>query len=127
MASNPEIRRYVYEHLVNLNRVLHKMKRFGGTFSGKKLIALASEIEIVGFRRIHGNHHPSESVDPGFWNRNGAVEETPSKRRRVLLWTTNHQTQSSSPSTRRFEPSDSPSLKSTPTENDESLDTDPSC
>ena len=37
IPSNLEIRQFVYGHACDLNRVLHKMKRYGGTFSAKKL------------------------------------------------------------------------------------------
>ncbi|EAL22300.1 hypothetical protein CNBB4750 [Cryptococcus deneoformans B-3501A] len=42
IPSNLEIRQFVYGHACDLNRVLHKMKRYGGTFSAKKLKLLAS-------------------------------------------------------------------------------------
>ena len=58
--ENPQVRRYVREHLVNMNRVLHKMKRYGGTFSGKKLMICASEADVVGFRCSYEGRRVSE-------------------------------------------------------------------
>lgn len=45
----PGVRRFVYEHVKFLNVVLHKMKRYGGTFSGGKLQIGVPEIEVVGY------------------------------------------------------------------------------
>lgn len=45
----PGVRRFVLEHAKHLNVVLHKMKKFGGTFSGGKLQIAVEEIEVVGY------------------------------------------------------------------------------
>ncbi|TYJ51344.1 hypothetical protein B9479_008086 [Cryptococcus floricola] len=53
IPQNSQIRRFIYEHACDLNKVLHKMKRFGGTFSAKKLEVAVKEIKMVGFMCSH--------------------------------------------------------------------------
>ena len=48
--ENPGIRRFVWEHLQNVNRIVQRMKFCGGTFSGYKSIVCADEITVVGHR-----------------------------------------------------------------------------
>jgi hypothetical protein len=61
IPGNPNIRRFVYDHAQDLNVILHKMKRFGGTFSGKKIELGVREVKIVGYvcsldgRRVAGS------------------------------------------------------------------------
>lgn len=49
-AGNPGIRRFVWEHLNNVHRIIHRMGHHGGTFSGKKLEMCVPEVIIVGHR-----------------------------------------------------------------------------
>jgi hypothetical protein len=46
--ENPEIRRFVWEHFNNLNRVVHRMKYCGGTFSGFKALLCSPFITVLG-------------------------------------------------------------------------------
>lgn len=48
LESNSGIRRFVWEHFQNLNRVVQHMKYCGGTFSGPKTVLCAAEITVVG-------------------------------------------------------------------------------
>jgi hypothetical protein len=48
IPENPGIRRFVMEHLVNVNRIIQHIKYCGATFSGHKSILCASEIMVVG-------------------------------------------------------------------------------
>lgn len=48
IPGNPKIRRFVWEHFLNLNRVVQRMKYCGGTFSGTKLILCAAEFKVIG-------------------------------------------------------------------------------
>ena len=48
--ENPGIRKFVWEHFPNLNRVVQRMKYCGGTFSGPKTVLCAAEITVVGHR-----------------------------------------------------------------------------
>jgi hypothetical protein len=50
IPENAGIRRFVWEHFQNLNRVVQRMKYCGGTFSGHKTILCAEEITVVGHR-----------------------------------------------------------------------------
>ena len=48
LQQNPGIRRYVWEHLNDVHRILHRLGEAGGTVSGKKMQLCKSEVEIVG-------------------------------------------------------------------------------
>ena len=48
IPDNPGIRRFIWEHMQNVNRVLQRMKYSGGTFSGFKSVLCAAEITVVG-------------------------------------------------------------------------------
>jgi hypothetical protein len=50
IPENPKIRRFVWEHFQNFNRVVQRMKYCGGTFSGPKTTLCAEEITVVGHR-----------------------------------------------------------------------------
>ena len=50
IPENHGIRRFVWEHFQNLNRVVQRMKYCGGTFSGHKTTLCAEEITVVGHR-----------------------------------------------------------------------------
>jgi hypothetical protein len=50
IPDNPGIRRFVWEHFQNLNRVVQRVKYCGGTFSGFKSTLCAEEIVAVGHR-----------------------------------------------------------------------------
>ena len=50
IPENSGIRRFVWEHFQDLNRVVQRMKYSGGTFSGYKSILCASEITVLGHR-----------------------------------------------------------------------------
>ena len=48
LAENPRIRRYIWEHLNDLHRILHRIGQAGGTVSGKKMQLCRTEVQIVG-------------------------------------------------------------------------------
>ena len=50
IPENPGIRRFVWEHFQNVNRVVQRMKYCNGTFSGYKSLLCAEEITVVGHR-----------------------------------------------------------------------------
>jgi len=50
IVENSGIRKFVWEHFQNLNRVVQRMKYSGGTFSGPKTVLCAEEITVVGHR-----------------------------------------------------------------------------
>ena len=50
IPENPGIRRFIWEHLQDVNRVVQRMKYCGGTFSGYKSKICAPEITVTGHR-----------------------------------------------------------------------------
>ncbi|RXW11903.1 hypothetical protein EST38_g13952 [Candolleomyces aberdarensis] len=48
IPENPGIRRFVWEHIQDVNRVIQRMKYCGGTFSGKKTCLCRPEVTVVG-------------------------------------------------------------------------------
>jgi len=54
LSVNPGIRRFVWEHAVDLNRILHHLVHAGATVSAKKLQLCQPEIIVVG-RKCKGN------------------------------------------------------------------------
>ena len=50
IPQNPGIRRYVWEHLNDVHRILHRIGEAGGTVSGKKMQLCQPEVEIVGHK-----------------------------------------------------------------------------
>ena len=58
---NSTIRRFVWEHFQNLNRIVQRMKYAGGTFSGHKLALCSREIVVLGHRCTPEGRLPDES------------------------------------------------------------------
>lgn len=58
ITENPGIRRFVWEHFQNVNRVIQRMKYCGGTFSGYKTTLCAEEITVVGHRCTYEGRLP---------------------------------------------------------------------
>lgn len=48
IPENPGIRRYIWEHMQDVNRITERMKYCGGTFSGKKTNLCQEEFTVVG-------------------------------------------------------------------------------
>ena len=48
IPENPGIRRFVWEHFQNLNRIVQRVKYCNGTFSGAKSILCADSFSVVG-------------------------------------------------------------------------------
>jgi len=61
IPDNPNIRRFVWEHLTNVNRILQRMKYAGTTFSGKKLEICVPTIIILGQRCTYEGRVPNET------------------------------------------------------------------
>ena len=61
LKENDGVRQYVYEYLCSLNRVLWKMGKFGGTFSGKKLRLCDAVLTIVGFSCSYFGRKPTST------------------------------------------------------------------
>ena len=58
IPKNPGIRRFVWEHIQNMNRVVQCMKYCGGTFSRHKTTLCAAEIMVVGHRCTYDGRLP---------------------------------------------------------------------
>ena len=50
IPQNPGIHRFVWEHLNDVHRILHRIGEAGGTVSGKKMQLCLPEVEIVGHK-----------------------------------------------------------------------------
>ena len=50
LPENPGIRRYMWEHLNDVHRILHRIGEAGGTVSAKKMQLCQSEVTIVGHK-----------------------------------------------------------------------------
>lgn len=57
--GNSGIRRFVWEHMTTVNRILQRMKYAGGTFSGPKTTICADKIVIVGFDCSYMGRRPT--------------------------------------------------------------------
>jgi hypothetical protein len=60
IPENSGIRRFVWEHMNNVNRILQRMKYCGGTFSGKKTVVCAEAIEVLGHKCDYEGKKPTE-------------------------------------------------------------------
>ena len=61
IPDNPGIRRFVWEHFQDLNRIVQRMKYSRGTFSGYKSFLCAQEITVLGNRCTMEGWRPDES------------------------------------------------------------------
>lgn len=61
IPENPGIRRFIWEHLQDVNRVVQRMKYCGGTFSGYKSLICAPEIVVTGHRCTFEGRLPEQS------------------------------------------------------------------
>ena len=59
IPENDGIRRFVWEHMQNVNRILQRMKYCNGTFSGKKTVICADAIEVVGHKCDYEGRKPT--------------------------------------------------------------------
>ncbi|KAF9553054.1 hypothetical protein CPC08DRAFT_738030 [Agrocybe pediades] len=60
IPENNGIRRFVWEHLHNVNRVIQRIKHAGGTFSGLKSYLCVPSAIIVGHRCTYEGRMPEE-------------------------------------------------------------------
>src|SRR5271168_108951 len=58
IPENSGIRRFVWEHFQNTNRIVQRMEYCGGTFSGPKTTLCAEEITVVGHRCTYEGRLP---------------------------------------------------------------------
>ncbi|KXN86951.1 Gag-Pol polyprotein [Leucoagaricus sp. SymC.cos] len=62
ISENPDVRRFIWEHAVNLNRVLHRLVHAGATVSAKKLQLCHPEIIVVGRRCTYEGQGPDATT-----------------------------------------------------------------
>ena len=60
IPENKKIRRFVWEHFQDLNRVVQRIKHAGGTISGKKSFMCEPEITVVGARCTYEGRIPDQ-------------------------------------------------------------------
>ena len=58
LLANPGIRRFVWEHIVNLNHILHHLMYAGAIVSAKKLQLCQPEIIVVGRKYTYKEQEP---------------------------------------------------------------------
>ncbi|OBZ72853.1 Transposon Tf2-9 polyprotein [Grifola frondosa] len=61
IATNPGIRRFVWEHMHSISRIVQRMRYCGGTFSGTKSLLVAEETLVIGHRCTYKGRLPEES------------------------------------------------------------------
>jgi hypothetical protein len=61
IKENPGIRRFIWEHLNDLHRILHRIGESGGTVSGKKMQLCQKEVEIVGQKCSREGREPTDT------------------------------------------------------------------
>ena len=62
LERNPGIRRFIFEHMGNVNRILQRMKYAGGTFLGPKTKICEDHITIVGFDCSYKGRKPTRDA-----------------------------------------------------------------
>lgn len=61
IEDNTGIRRFIWEHLVNVNRICQRFRHAGGTFNAKKSFLAVPSVMIVGHRCTVDGRIPDES------------------------------------------------------------------
>ena len=61
ITENPGIRQFMWEHINDLHRVLHRIGEAGGTVSGKKMQLCRTEVEIVGQKCSREGREPTDT------------------------------------------------------------------
>src|SRR6266702_3187907 len=61
IPDNDGIRKFIWEHLVDVHRILHRLHRAGSTVSAKKLFIAVPEIVILGHKCTYEGHVLDES------------------------------------------------------------------
>lgn len=59
--ENPGVRRFIREHLLDVSRVIQRVKTYGGTFSGPKAHIAVPDVVIVGHKCTFEGRVPDES------------------------------------------------------------------
>src|SRR5882672_7427252 len=67
ISENPGIRRFVWEHLNDVNQVLQRVKKAGSTFSGWKMDICVPEVVAVGHCCTYEGHYPEDQKVQKIW------------------------------------------------------------
>jgi len=62
LSENPNIHQFVWEHVVDLNHILHQLVHAGTTVSAKKLQLCQPEIIVVGRKCIYNGQEPNATT-----------------------------------------------------------------
>ena len=62
LEENPGIRQFIWEHLNDVHRVLHRLTHAGATVSAKELFLCLPEVKIVGHLSTYEGHAPHKST-----------------------------------------------------------------
>lgn len=62
IEENKGVRRFIWEHLTDVNRVLHRLKHAGATVSAKKLFLCRPELVVVGQLSTYEGRVPDKST-----------------------------------------------------------------
>ena len=68
LRRNPGIRRFIWEHISDLHRILHRIGEAGGTVSGKKMQLCQPEVEIVGQKCSSKGREPTDAKVQKIWD-----------------------------------------------------------
>lgn len=60
LPENPGIRKFIWEHAIDVNRIMHKVKESGATFSAKKTQICRPEVVIIGQKCTPEGRLPEE-------------------------------------------------------------------
>lgn len=61
IPENPNVRRFVWEHLINVNRIIQRIKHAGATLSAKKSWICIENAIIVGHKCTYEGREPDDS------------------------------------------------------------------
>jgi hypothetical protein len=61
IPENPGIRRFIWEHLQDVHRILHCLRTAGATVSTKKIVVASPEITILGHQCTYEGRIPDDS------------------------------------------------------------------
>ncbi|EIN12018.1 hypothetical protein PUNSTDRAFT_62300, partial [Punctularia strigosozonata HHB-11173 SS5] len=62
LRNNPGIRRFMWEHINDVHRIMHRIGEAGATFSGKKTQICKREVLVVGHKCTPDGRFPNDSA-----------------------------------------------------------------
>jgi len=61
IPENPGIRKFIWQHLQDIHRILHCLRTTGATISAKKIVIASPKIVILGHKCTYEGHVPDDS------------------------------------------------------------------